>query len=141
MAQHSANTRFEAHLICKELLHVTMNCIDSRDLDRAVESFAENGYVMRRGERADGPEAIKTLLEDRPPEHLTRHHCTNFVFNWNGKDVASATCYLLLFTGTLLESGEKSWKPAALIDYAIEYVLTNDEWCIKSLSAQAVGSL
>ena len=110
--------------LCADFAHYA----DSRDYDKFVALFTEDGTFELRGETLRGRNAILRAMRARPDDMITRHICTNIRIDAHDNGTATGAGSLLLFHRVANENVEPSMIVA---DYRDVYKVTASHWRIQ----------
>ncbi|TGN95722.1 nuclear transport factor 2 family protein [Burkholderia sp. USMB20] len=114
--------------LCKRLSADFAHFADSRDYEKFVALFTEDGTFERRGETLRGRSAILRAMHARPDDMITRHICTNIRIDTPGNGIATGAGSMLLFHRVGSENGAPS---ITVADYRDIYIATADGWRIQ----------
>ncbi len=118
---------------CQQIL--TRFCLysDTRQYDKLVNLFTPNGVWHRLGEALAGHEMLRTALEARPLQALSRHVISNVLVTVIDADHAESISYKSIYRN---EEGEFLEKPVPLNGpkwisvYTDSFLRTDEGWRI-----------
>ncbi|HIE4434687.1 TPA: nuclear transport factor 2 family protein [Burkholderia multivorans] len=114
--------------LCMRLSADFAHFADSRDYEKFVALFTEDGIFERRGETLRGRNAILRAMHSRPEDMTTRHICTNIRIDTHGNGMATGAGSMLLFH----RAGSENAPPSITVaDYRDIYIATADGWRIQ----------
>jgi SnoaL-like domain len=127
----------EDHLRCeRECTRLCMDfawTVDLQKYDAFVALFAQDGVFERAGQPCVGHPAIRAFLDARPADRVTRHVCTNTRIDMTGSHAATGSCSAMMYHAPLAKDAQLPlpvFSPV-IVDYADDYVLTQDGWKFK----------
>jgi hypothetical protein len=114
--------------------------VDLQKYAAFVALFAVDGVFERAGQACVGHPAIRAFLYARPADRVTRHICTNVRIDMTGSHTAAGTSSAMMYHAP---SSKDMRLPLpvfvpVLVDYADDYVLTQDGWKFKYRKAGIV---
>jgi hypothetical protein len=121
----------ECEMACARLCIDFAHFVDTRDYEKLVGLFTEEGTFERRGEVLQGRQSILSGMQARPANVITRHVCTNIRIQAQVDGSVLGSCYLLLFHGAVGEAAATSPGPT-IAEYSDVYVTGPDGWRIRS---------
>ena len=118
---------------CQQIL--TRFCLysDTRQYDKLINLFTPDGVWHRLGEALAGHEMLRTAMEARPLEALSRHVITNVLVTVIDADHAESISYKSIYRneeGELLEKPVPLNGPKWVSVYADNFLRTDEGWRI-----------
>ncbi len=106
--------------------------VDTRDYEKLIALFTPDGVLDRRGELVVGPDAIRGMMDARPPELRTRHICTNIEITPTGDPTAEGLTVFTLYRGQEKNAAEpvELTGPAFVGEYKDQFRKTAEGWRI-----------
>lgn len=125
---------------CSRLILDFVDGLDFRDYTQVLQLFTEDATLDRAGLVMRGLSEIRTFLEQRPEQMVTRHLCTNMRVWATGDDEAEGRCYLQFFQSPNEHGQPLPIKAAttAVAEYKVRFVHQTGHWCIKDLIIRPV---
>ncbi len=140
MSTPSLADRTETEKACARLILDFLDGLDFRDYAQVLGLFTADATLDRAGLLMRGISEIRTFLEQRPEQMVTRHLCTNIRVCATGEEEATGSCYLQFFQSPN-ESGQSlpiKASTTAVAEYQVGFVQQNGHWRIKSLIIRPV---
>jgi ketosteroid isomerase-like protein len=118
---------------CTRLVNRFSWSVDAMDYDAVVALFVPDCTFSRADVAYQGHAGLRTSLNSRPRDRVTRHVCSNIVIDVEDADHAAGRAYCVVYghCGTL-QPGEEAplGAPDSLILYQGKFVRTADGWRI-----------
>ncbi|GAA4351876.1 nuclear transport factor 2 family protein [Angustibacter luteus] len=87
----------DAERACERLIIQFAHYLDHRRFTEVAALFAEDGVWLRHGEQLVGPQAIRSLLEQRSATQVERHVMTTVLVEQASPTECTAVSYVLIF--------------------------------------------
>ena len=118
-----------------EVINRFFCALDDADYESCCSAFSDQGSWHRQGKLLQGAEMIRSALQDRGTEFLTRHLITNMVRRTVEEETAEVSFYSTVFAhrGPTAGAPPASGAPSVLAVYRASLVRERGTWRIKSL--------
>ncbi len=118
---------------CARLCNDFAWTVDTGAYDSFIALFAPDGVFERPGLVSRGHAAIRSFLDARPTDRVTRHVCSNIRIDMTGPGTAKGTSSALMFAAPATQAATLPLPGGGpmVVDYTDDYVLTDDGWKIK----------
>jgi len=136
--------RLVAQQACRELVLHAAACADAGDARALSLLFAEDAELVRpNADHLYGREAIYVAYSQRPENRISRHLITNTQVELHLPERARARSYVLLWTGTLIDSVGPAGSPADARQMVGEFddrlvCMSDGKWLIQQRHARFV---
>jgi len=129
----------KAKMDCTQIVQAFAYFVDNRIFGDAVSLFAEDGAFVRPGHESKGRSEIAEIWKDRPAHARTRHVCCPTYFTEVRPDSAAGVTMMTLYHVEHHGEGLPAFdRPAALVEFHDQFVLTDSGWKIKRRQAVPV---
>ena len=125
---------------CTRLCHHFAWFVDRCEYDAFVALFVPDGVFVRTGQESRGHAAIRSFLDARPRERVTRHVCANIRIDMTGPTTATGSCSALMFQAAAPNQATLPLpvSPPIVVDYVDDYVLTAAGWKFRQRKTEIV---
>jgi hypothetical protein len=127
------SSRAEDEAACTALCTAFAHHIDARRYEPLLHLFTEDGVLDRMGTVCRGHGEISRFLDARPTDVQTRHLCTSIRVDFDGKDQATGSCYVLFFQGRG-DGVPVAAGPPSVVEYHDRFERTPGGWRIRERS-------
>ena len=117
---------------CTRLCNDFVWTVDHWDYDGCVALFAPDGAIERAGQVSRGHAGVRTFLDARPSNRITRHTCSNVRIDLTGTSTATGTSCATMFHAQATRDALLPLQCSIplLAEYFDDYVLTASGWKI-----------